>query len=609
MAAPSTSGGIIRFGVFEVDLPARELRKQGHKIRLQEQPFRLLALLVQRPGEVVTREELQQALWPADTFVEFDHGLNTAIKKIRQALDDSAETPQFIETLPRQGYRFIGSPQAEPDRREGRKRVNHVRLALFLGASAVVIGLLAFWISSTSGRRAPPSAELSIAVLPFTNLSSDPENEYFAHGLREELIQALSNVEQLRVIKSAGKADDVAEIARKLNVRAVLAGSVRKSGDHLRIAANLIDPGDGHLLWSQTYDREFKDVLAIQEGIARAIVQTLDLRLAGAQTKRLVKDSPTNLEAYSLYLKGRYALNTATDVEGPKKAMRYFEQAIATDSSYAPAYAGLGDSYDRLYDWEALPPAETLAGRRKAVQKALELDPTLPEAIATRAGVAVEDWDWPTAEAYFRRATQLQPNNSITHLWYGTVLGGLGRYEEGLTEVKRAAGVDPANSSCSTGRIFYWAGQYDKALEQTRTLLELYPSASDLHGRVGSIYLLTGVREQALEHLVRAAELSGHNNVDESLLGQAYAMCGRRAEAQQILQALIAKSKEQYVGSINLARIYAGLSDRDRAFECLDRAYRKYESEWPLFLVDPMWDSLRSDPRFTALLKRVGLRT
>jgi serine/threonine-protein kinase len=377
----------------------------------------------------------------------------------------------------------------------------------------------------------------------------------------------------------------------------------------VRIAANLIDPGDGHLLWSETYDREFKDVFTIQEQIARAIVETLDLRLAGTQSKRLVRDSSVSLEAYSLYLKGRYALNMATDVEGTKKAKRYFEQAIAEDGTYSPAYAGLGDSYGVLYDWEALPPAEALAGRRKAVYKALELDPTLPEAIATRGGVAVEDWDWPNAELYLKRATQLQPNNSTAHLWYGTVLGGLGRYAEGVAEMRRAARVDPAILGCSPSQIFYWARQYDKALEESLTLLELHPRESDMHRRAGSIYLMQGAREQALEHFVAGAELSGHSNLDESLLGQAYGMCGRKAEAQRILQGLIAKSRQQYVGSLNLARIYAGLGDNDRAFEYLDRAYRKYASEWPLYLVDPMWDSLRPDPRFTALLKRIGLRS
>ena len=607
MAAPSTSGGIIRFGRFEVDLSAREVRRDGHKVKLQEQPFRVLAVLLQRPGGMVTREELQQMLWPADTFVEFDHGLNTAIKKIRQALDDSAGTPQFIETLPRQGYRFIGiltSGSGQVVQRA--RRLSRTQIGVLAGAGILAIGLLAFR-ATTVVRSTHAPGELSIAVVPFINLSSDPENEYFAYGLRDELIQALSNVEQLRVIKSPGKADDAPEIAKELNVRAILAGSVRKYGDRLRIAVNLINSIDGRLLWSETYDREFKDVLAIQEEIARAIVVRLDLRLAGAQGTRLARDASTNPEAYSLYLRGRYVLDNAADVEGTRKAMRYFEQAIAKDSNYAPAYAGLGDCYGDLYDYEALPPAEALAGRRKAVQKALALDPTLPEAILTRGGVAVEDWDWPHAELYLKRATQLRPTSSIAHRWYGTVLGGLGRYDEGVREMLLAGFSYPSNIGCSTGQILYWARQYDKALEASRTLLELHPSAPIVHRYVGSIYLLQGAREQALEHLAKAAELSGHSSAHDSRLGQAYAICGRRAEAQRILQALLAKSKVQYVGSVNLARIYAGLGDRDRAFECLDRAYRKYASEWPLHLVDPMWDNIRSDPRFTALLKRIGL--
>jgi TolB-like protein/DNA-binding winged helix-turn-helix (wHTH) protein/Flp pilus assembly protein TadD len=607
VAAPSTNGGIIRFGPFQVDLAAREVRKEGRKVKLQEQPFRVLVLLVQRPGQVVTREELQQALWPVDTFVEFDRGLNTAIKKIRQTLGDSADTPQFIETLPRQGYRFIGSVAVEYDQVAPRsRRESRTRIGLLAGAGILAIGLSAFW-ATTIVRRASASSGLSIAVFPFTNLSSDPENEYFAEGLREELIRALMNVEQLHVTRSAGGAEDLQEISTKRKVRAVLGGSVQKSGERLRITASLIDAGDGHHLWSETYDRKFEDVLAIQKEISGAIVQTLDLRLAGGHGERLVRNSSVNLDAYSLYLKGRSILNRAGSIENRMAAMQYFEQAIAKDTSYAPAYAGLGFCYDELYGLEELPPAEALAGRRKAIQKALELDPALPEAIALRGGVAVEDWDWPTAERYLRRATQIQPNNSDTHIWYGLVLAGLGRHEEAMTQVKRARDIEPGDVSCPVARTYYWARQYDRALEEVRQNLAMSPGFSLPHRRIGSIYLLQGEREKALAHLVKAAELSGYSNHDQSNLGQAYAMCGRRSEAQQILQALIARSKERYVGSLDLARIYAGLGDRDKAFECLDRAYRKYASEWPLDLVDPMWDSIRSDPRFTALLKRIGL--
>jgi TolB-like protein/DNA-binding winged helix-turn-helix (wHTH) protein len=398
MKRSSVEGNIIRFGPFEADLASRELRKEGRKVKLQEQPFRVLSMLLAHPGQVVTREQLHQALWPADTFVAFDHGLNTAIKKLRQALDDSADGPGFIETLPRQGYRFVGvvsmpaetkSHEADllpqPKQRRPRLLISGIRIALLLSAM-LAIGLGTHWILTQSNRRPSPSGEISVAVIPFANMSAAPDNDYFGHGLTEELMRTLMNVPQLRVF--AAKAEDFPGLAKKIGVRAVLSGSVRKSKDRLRITANLVEAADGRLLWVESYDRQLKEVIVVQEEIARMIVDKLEVRLSGNQRNRLVNDYSVDLDVYTLYLKGRYQQNKL-EVAHIKKAKEYFEEVIARDASFARAYAGLGDCYAGLYDLEVLPPAEALDGRRKAVQKALELDPTLPEAIATRGGVGI----------------------------------------------------------------------------------------------------------------------------------------------------------------------------------------------------------------------------
>ena len=600
---------MIRFGPFQVDLAAREVRKEGRKVKLQEQPFHVLALLLQRPGQVVSREELQQALWPADTFVEFDRGLNTAIKKIRQTLGDSADTPQFIETLPRQGYRFIGSIEADAGQIKPRQeRRNRLRFGLLAGAGVLAIASLASWINSTFGRRAPPASGIYLAVLPFTNLSSDPENAYFAQGLKEELIQVLTNAEPLRVVE-VPKAERIEELVGKFILRAVLAGSVRKSGDRLRITVNLIDPDDKHHLWSATYDREFKDVFIVEEEIARQIGRVLEVPLVGNQNKTLVRDYSVNLEAYSLYLKGRYTLNM-WGIERAEKAIQYFGQAIAKDSSYALAYTGLADSYDILGDMEVWPATEAFERSRQAVYKALELDPGLPEAIAARGSLAVESWDWPALERDLRQAIQLKPNYQPAHRWLGAVLASLGRREEALAEMKRAWELNPIapSTNLTMARIDYWYGRSNDAMRQSQKTLELAPDWPSVHLLMGLIYERRGEPAPALTEVTKAAELSARAPSELSFLGRAYAIYGRRKEAQEILALLIARSREEYVAPLNMARVYAGLGDRGRACEWLEKAYQKGGIHWPFWLVDPMWDSLRSEPRFVAVVNKVGLK-
>jgi adenylate cyclase len=457
-------------------------------------------------------------------------------------------------------------------------------------------------------RRAPPTSRVYLAVLPFTNLSSDPENAYWAQGLKEELIRVLTNVESLRVIE-VPKAERVAQLGGKLSVRAVLSGSVRKSGDRLRITVNLIDPGDEQRLWAAAYDRDFKDVFMVEDEIAREIVRTLQVRLAGNQNQTLVRDHAVNLEAYSLYLKGRWVLNM-WGIERAEMAIRYFEQAIAKDSGYALAYTGLADSYDILGDMEVWPATEAFERSRQAVYKALELDPGLPEAIAARGSLAVESWDWPAFERDLRQAIQLKPNYQPAHRWLGAVLASLGRREEALAELKRAWELNPIapSTNLTMARTDYWYGRSNDAMRQSQKTLELAPDWPSVHLLMGLIYEQRGEPAPALTEVTKAAELSARAPGELSFLGHAYAIYGRRTEAQEILRDLIAKSREEYVAPLNIARIYAGLGDRDRACEWLEKAYQKGAIHWPFWLVDPMWDSLRSEPRFVAVVNKVGLK-
>jgi len=565
----------VRFGPFEVDFRAGELRKEGTRIKLQEQPFQILVMLLEHPSEVVTREELRNKLWPADTFVDFDHSLNKAINKLREALGDSAESPRFIETLAKRGYRFLQEPQGSAEQ---------IR---------------------------------SLLVLPLENLSRDPEQEYFADGLTEELITKLARIGAIRVLSRTtamhykGVRKPLPEIARELQVDGIVEGTVLRSGEQVRISAQLLHaPTDTHL-WADSYERDLRNVLALQSEVAQAIAREVQVKLTPQEEAQFTHVHTVNPEAYEAYLKGRYHWNMRRGIELPR-AVQCFQQAIAKDPSYAAAYAGLADSLSTFGTWGFVPPNEGCAKAKGFALRALEMDPALAEAHVSLAWVTTwYDYDFVAAEREFERAIELNPRYPTAHYWFGFFLALMGRYEEGYTELQRAIRLDPLSSVIhwGLGMVFWCSRRYDQAIGQCEKALELDASFAPAHALLGWVYPFKSLRENAITSLRRAVELSQGTSQWVGSLGETYAAAGYRDEAEKILQQLREVSKQRYVTPYIIGRIYAALGEKDEAFCWLETAYQERAS-WMLFLkTDSHFDALHPDPRFQDLLRRMNFPT
>jgi TolB-like protein/DNA-binding winged helix-turn-helix (wHTH) protein/Tfp pilus assembly protein PilF len=620
----------IRFGVFDLDLSAHELHKRGVRVKLHEQPFQVLALLLERKGELVTREELHARLWPADSFVDFDHGLGTVIHKLREALGDSADNPRFIETMPRLGFRFIASvgdsrsdkPPSEKAAPAGDGRVQSLeageaREALLWRRSALVtifLVLLAIgspWLfRRKNGPFQPPPGAPVLAVLPFVNLGSDPQNEYFSDGLTEEIIQSVGLVEGLEVTSRTssfalkGTRLDVHQIASKLSATVLLEGTVRRAGDQLRVTAQLIRATDGKHIWSSTYDREMQNVFAIQQEIAASIANALRLKLGAGQ-----RHYTDNLEAYDLYLRGRYALERNPDPKrsAPGIASEYFEQAIAKDAKYALAYAGAADAFVAMHDTYLLPYEEAHAKAKAAAERALELDPMLSETHAALGSIYAREYTWPEAERSLRRAIELNRNNALAHQELGVqVLAVQGRFEEGFEEVRRAVALDPlsANASREFAEALLWAGRYKEAEEQARRSVVLDPTRPTALLVLARALYSQGRIAEALTRVQEYQQLGGVNG----LVACDYTRAGQREQALHFLQEnLQGKYPPLPVPSRRLALIYVCLADKEHAFEYLGKMSAEHESGLPAFLVYPELAWLRSDSRFGALRQKIGI--
>jgi TolB-like protein len=569
MGSPGKIRRVIHFGEFELDTAAGELRRQGSKLRLQDQPLQILQILLQRPGEIVTREQLQQEIWPSNTFVDFDHGINNAIKRLREALRDTADTPRFVETLPRRGYRFIGKIEQETPRFR------------------------------------------SLVVLPLDNLSHDPEQEYFADGLTEALITTLAKIGELRVVSRTssmlykGVRKPLREIARDLEVDTIVEGTVLRAGDRVRITAQLIDPMKETHLWAESYDRHLRDILDLQADVARAIAYEIQIKLTPQEQAQLAQAHPVDPEAYEAYLKGRYHWIKRSR-EGHAQAVRYFQQAIAKDPGYATAYAGLADATSIMSLWGLVPPEEGCGKARELALKALELDNSLAEAHTSLAwATAHYDYDLAAAEKEFERAIELNPRYVTAHHWFGMTLGMMGRYEEAYTELKRALRVDPQWSYVHFGLSFvYWAGRrYDQAIERCHKALEFDPNSVQAHVWLGLSSVASLMWEPAVSALQRAVALSQRTPVATACLGEAYAAAGASDEAHKILHEL---TGQQHVTAYFVSRIYAALGKKNEALDWLENAYQEH-GEWMILLkVDPRFDSLRDDARFQDLMRRMN---
>jgi TolB-like protein/DNA-binding winged helix-turn-helix (wHTH) protein/Flp pilus assembly protein TadD len=632
--------GRLRFGVFELDLRAGELRKHGLRVRLQEQPFQILAMLLENHGEVVTREELQKKLWPADTFVDFDHGLNKAINKIREALSDSAESPRFVETVARRGYRFVAEvkvadaapvrspelatqphPAAEaPDRPDlaGKLAMPKHLLPSFAWKISVFVLLLLMTSLVTwklhSWNRPSPIIR-SLAVLPFESLSSDTSQEYFTDGMTDELISDLGQISALRVIsrtsvmayKHARK--PLPQIARELNVDAVVEGTVLRSGDQVRITAQLIEASADKHLWSQSYEGELRDTLALQNKVARAIADQIRISLNPQEQAALKNVKVVNPEAYVSYLKGRYFWNKRT-ADSLKVALAYFNQAIDEDPKYAQAYSGLADTYALLGDWQyaVMTPKEALPKAKAAAIKALELDGALGEAHNSLAFCLDGfDWDLDSAGKEFRRAIDLNPGYATAHHWYAWHLALLHRYDEALAEMRKAESLDPLSLviNADLAELLALAHSYDESIQQSRKTIEMDPNFGLAHNHLGQAYLQKHMNDEAVAELQKAVQLSGGSPTCIANLARAYVASGKRSEAENLLSDLKKRSNPSHSLASEIAVIYVALGDTDQAITWLKKGYEERFN--PGVLLRPGFDPLRSDPRFQDIARRIGL--
>jgi TolB-like protein/DNA-binding winged helix-turn-helix (wHTH) protein/Flp pilus assembly protein TadD len=640
----------IRFSVYVVDTRAGELRKNGIRVKLEARPFRILTILLERPGSVVTRDELRSRLWPDGTFVDFDHSISSAVRKLRDALCDSAATPRFVETAGR-GYRFIYPVES----RDGMKLVSfapeiaaadaesrteapltsdannsstiHARIAadanssakalatrtwLILAAATIFIALaiVAGVVAGSGGHGKPVD---SVAVLPFVNASGDPDNDYLSDGITESVINNLSPLHNLRVMavstmfRYKGKQADPQIVGHDLGVRAVLSGKLIQRADTVIVQAELVDVSNGSQLWGGQYARKVADVFALQEDLSRVISEKLRLRLTGEEKQRLTKRYTASTEAYQSYLRGRYFWSQWSP-EQSLRAIAYFQEAISADPGYALPYAGLADTYLSRAWFGEDPPREAVPKAKEAALKALEIDDGIAEAHASLGFIAfLYDWDWTGAQRHFERAIEINPGYANAHNWYSFYLAALGKEDQALAEARRAVDLDPASPGMNQilGIQLTYGRRFDEAIQQYRKALEM--GYHDAHLGLGNAYAEKGMYREALSEFQQYSAVDRDTPRAISSLGYAYAQLGERKAALRVLGELRTLSKRRYVSSASLAMVYIGLGDKDEAFALLNKAYDEHSFTLAFLNVNPQFDSLRSDPRFGDLLHRTGL--
>jgi len=619
----------LRFDGYELDVGAGELRKHGIKLRLRGQPLRVLEILLESSGEVVTRAELQTQIWPADTFVDFDHSLHNAIARIREVLGDSAETPRYIETLPRRGYRYIGPVQDFPRLQVAAetgdhttqppalstppKRRRHLALAL---CALFTLGLVAFATWRYLQATAAASQIRSIAVLPLKNFSGDPSEEFFADGMTDQLITDLAKVGSLRVVSGTsvmqykGTKKGLPEIARELNVDAVVEGSIGRSGQRVRVTAQLIQASTDQHLWAETYDRDLGDILNVQSEVADAIAQQVRAQLTPTERAQLRSAHAVNPGAYDDYLRGRlYFVNEFNKPASLKRAQGYFEESIQKDPKFALAYAGLADTYVYLAFAGALSKDEAYRSAKEALSTALKLDDSIGETYDTLGVLSSEfDWDWNAADREFDRAIALAPSYSCAHESRAIFLATTGRRAEALAEIAKIDQLDYSFSAAVAESLTYrQLRDYPDLIDSSKKWLLLDPKDWSLHLALGIGFEGTGKLQEAISEYQQAMAMSGGSE-GVVALAHAFRAIGKKAEAEKILHDLERKAKKSSASPYTMATIYAGLNENEKAFGFLEKAY----SEKSLGLVgslksDLLLDGLRSDPRFRDLLRRIDL--
>jgi TolB-like protein/DNA-binding winged helix-turn-helix (wHTH) protein/Flp pilus assembly protein TadD len=598
-----TGPSSFRFGVFDVDVRTAELRRQGARVGLQEQPFQVLLQLLQHPGELVTRDELRQRLWPADTFVDFEQSLNAAISRLRHALDDSAESPRFIETVPRHGYRFIAKVETPPPS-ETQRRPWLRAPTLWVGGSLV----LGFAVALAFGRqiraRVWPMEDrpriTAIAVLPLSNLSGDPTQEYLADGLTDALITELARSMPLKVVSRTsamaykGQRKPLTLVARELGVDGVVEGALLRAGRRVRITVQLVAAANDRHVWAESFDHDASDVFGLQEDVARAVAREVGVQVAAPMASR----HRVEPEAMRLYVEGRYFYSRLS----LDQAVERLNQAVTRDSSFAAAQGSLAMVEVDLSFFR--PPGETLEKSAQAALRALAIEDG-SAAHAALAGVRMfRDWDWPGAERDFRRAIVLDPSSSEVRVLYSNLLTAVGRSDEALAEAVRARERDPVSilANLNVGWTLTKGRRYEAALFELRRTLELDPSFALTHQQLAWCYTHQGRFAEAFaefDHFGRDPR--------DPLLGFLYGASGQRSEALAVARELVRRSKTRYVSPYLIALPYLGAGDHEEAFHWLDRAFQERSSNLFLLKADPWWDGIRADPRFQTYLRRMGL--
>jgi TolB-like protein/DNA-binding winged helix-turn-helix (wHTH) protein/Tfp pilus assembly protein PilF len=652
---------------YELDLRPRRLRRGSHVLKLERIPLEILVLLLERRGELVSRDEIVARVWGNDVFFDTDNSIRGAIRKVRHALRDDPETPQFIQTMTGRGYRFIApvtSPEerlpaellipqsstvptgaqslvSEPDiwlqgRRlrlvnEERKQSSdaeasrgrahrRARTWLLIGLALLAVMCVlsfAFWAwRRASSRPTAPQGKTVLAVLPFDNSSRDPDQDFFSDGLTEEMITQVGKLNRDRlavvarssVAKYKGSTLDAKEIGKELNADYLLQGSVRRWENHVRITVQLIQAHDQTDIWTESYERELKDVLAVQDSVVRNIASQIHIALTQEQEKRLATPPQIRPEAYEAYLKGRYYWNKRTG-SSMQKAEQYFQHAIDDDPTYAAAYSGLADCNSGLAWHGFKSPAEALPKAYAAARKAIEINPQSAEAHASLGLAMSHRWDWTGANAEFSRALQLDPQYANAHHWYGDYLSLQSRHNEALAQARRALELDPLNLMISTwvGLRYYLARDYSRAIEQNRNSVELDPNFAAAHLLLGEDYVQAGLHIEAINELKKGASLSEDSPLYTAQVGVALAVAGRNREALRIARELEATSKKRYVSPYGLAQIYAALNKNEDTFKWLRAAYDDHAVWMGYLAVDPIFDRYRSDARFKNLLHRINL--
>jgi len=626
MASPEAPA-TFRFHGFELDIAAYELRRDGQPVRLERQPMDLLILLVERRRQLVSRTDIVARLWAKDVFVDVETGVNTAIRKIRQALGDSPEAPVFVETVPAKGYRFIAAvevvtpsvavpstsippetdavPTPPAPRRSRRVLLGGLTLGL-----AALVGV-ATWAWRSGGA---PAGRVTLAVLPVENIGRDPEREYLADGLAEDTMAALGQVDPEHVsvigrtsmMRYKRTTKSLAEIGREVGADYLVESSIQSENGRLRITSKLIRAGDEVQVWSESYDREPTTMLGLQRELSTVIAQQIRSRLSPQRLDALARRHTRNPDAYDLYLRGRYFGGQLTPATN-KRAVEYFERATALDPNYALAWSGIALAFGASPINSDLPPREVAARAREAAEHAVRADPALAEAQTALGYVNfLLDWNWPVAEAALRRAIALDPNHVRAYVTLGHVLSQERRQAEAETVMRRARELEPLNAlvHAMSSQVAFQGRDYPGALEHARQAIVVDPEFWIGYMQSGQVYEQLGQRDLALDAFSDAARFSEGNTKAISHRGHLLAKAGRTAEAREILKTLEVVSRERYVPPFALALVHAGLGERDAVFEWLDRAFEARDVHLMFLTVDPKWDPYREDPRFAALLAR-----